>query len=408
MLWFGNFICASKQGRRLSHRRALPVFSHAVFGLMLTILPVEAAGWSPEKSARADALIDQFLARIHETGEALPKPALALAIGTESEAALAKGYGETSPGVPATEHTVFHVGSLAKQFTAAAVLDLIGRNATLRNGTPVTLDLALAEIFEGVAHWPGLDAASDAQPVTLRSLLTMTSNLPNFTRLPPSTTDPWGRIGAPELLSELKKLRPSGWPNTFEYSNTSYFLLAEAIEEAIVPGETAPHAHRDVLRREIFPRAHLAETGFVGDYAAGAVVARPIYRRRPVFDQPDWLKGSADVASSAADIYAWNAALMSGQVLSPDLLALMVSDGARVTPELYYGMGWFVEHRAGRDMFTHSGLVPGFTSYNLIAAETHRGGTLAGTWTSVTLLINTDVIDGLDSLAEDLLRLASE
>jgi hypothetical protein len=86
----------------------------------------------------------------------------------------------------------------------------------------------------------------------------------------------------------------------------------------------------------------------------------------------------------------------------------MLSDGARVTPELYYGMGWFVEHRARRDVFTHSGLVPGFTSYNLIAAETENNGIRSGTWTSVTLLVNTDVIDGLDNLAEDLLRLACE
>src|SRR5690606_13450568 len=176
-------------------------------------------------------------------------------------------------------HTVYHVGSLAKQFTAAAVLDLVGRKARLRDGTPLTLDLALARIFDGVEHWPGVDAENGTQPVTLRTLLTMTSNLPNFTRLPPSSTDPWGRIGAPELLSELKKLRPSGWPNTFEYSNTSYFLLAEAIEEAVAPGESAPHSHHEYLRRVIFPRAGLVETGFVDDPASGRAVARPIHRK---------------------------------------------------------------------------------------------------------------------------------
>jgi D-alanyl-D-alanine carboxypeptidase len=241
----------------------------------------------------------------------------------------------------------------------------------------------------------------------VRSLLTMTSNLPNFTRRPPAATNPWGRIGAPELLSELKKLTPSGWPNTFEYSNTSYFLLAEVVEEAILPGEVVPRAHHDYLRHAIFERAGLTETGFVGDYAEGSVVARPVHRKRPIFDQPDWLKGSADVASSAADLYAWNSAFMSGRVLPPELAALMMSDGARVTPELYYGMGWFVEHRADRDVFTHSGLVPGYTSYNLIATEGGRAGR-ARTWMSVTLLVNTDLADGLDILAEDLLRLAVE
>lgn len=368
---------------------------------------------SAAKAQAADALIAQFLARVHAAAGPLPKASLAVSIGSQDGLALAKGYGDMAPGVPATAETIYHIGSLAKQFTAAAVLDLIGRKATLRDGTPLTLDLALARIFTGVEHWPGVDARNGAQPVTLRSLLTMTSNLPNFTRVPPSATNPWGRIGAPELLSELKKLRPSGWPNTFEYSNTSYFLLAEVIEEAVAPGDTLPRAHNDALRRAIFPRAALVDTGFVGDDMRPRATARPIYRKRPIFDQPDWLKGSADIASSATDLYAWNAALMAGRVLPRDLLALMLSDGARVTPDLYYGMGWFVEHRAGRDVYWHSGLVPGYTSYNMISAAPETKAEAAGAesrraWTSVTLLVNTDFAEGLDVLADDLIRLARE
>ncbi|WP_072396863.1 serine hydrolase domain-containing protein [Hyphomicrobium sp. CS1GBMeth3] len=375
----------------------------------LAIAPADASSLTAEKRAAADALVARFLSRVDASPALLPgapKAALSLAIGNERTLLLAKGYGDCAPGVPVTEHTVYHVGSLAKQFTAAAVLDLIGRKARLRDGTPLTLDLALAQIFEGVEHWPRSDAETGKQPVTLRTLLTMTSNLPNFTRLPPSATDPWGRIAAPELLSELKKLKPSGWPNTFEYSNTSYFLLAEAIEEAVAPGEQAPRAHRDRLRRTLFARAGLRETGFVGDYMPNTVVAPAIYRRKPVFDQPDWLKGSADIASSATDIYAWNAALMNGRVLPSDLVALMVSDGARVTPDLYYGMGWFVEHRRKAEIYTHSGHVPGYTSYSLISAASAKAG--APAWTSVTLLVNTDVVEGLETLAEELLYLASE
>lgn len=369
-----------------------------------------AGEWSTARTARADVLVKQFLARVDAAAPGLPDASLALAIGTERALVLGKGYGEARPGVGADAHTVYHVGSLAKQFTAAAALDLIGRGARLADGTPLGLDLALSRIFKGVEHWPGADAGQGQQPVTVRSLLCMTSNLPNFTRLPPASTNPWGRIGAPELLSELKTLRPSGWPNTFEYSNTSYFLLSEAIEEAILPGEAVPRAHRTYLRRTIFPRAGLRDTGFVGDYAPGSEVARAIHRKPAAFDQPDWLKGSADVASSAADLYAWNAAFMSGRVLPEDLARLMVSDAARVTPDLYYGMGWFVEHRAHRDVFTHSGQVPGYTAYNLIATAPRGGGEpLAhGSWISVTLLVNADMVEGLDMLAEDLLRIASE
>lgn len=401
-------IRGSRRARPPSVAAACALVIVLIFDQVIAAGPLSAASWTAEKSAAAEALVERFRARLDASRGTLPETVLALAIGSEHGRALARGYGMLAPGVPATEHTVFHVGSLAKQFTAAAVLDLIARKATLRDGTPLALDLALARIFKGVEHWPGADAGTGKQPVTLRTLLTMTSNLPNFTRRPPASADPWGRIGAPQLLSELKKLEPSGWPNTFEYSNTSYFLLAEAIEEALPPGEAAPRSHRDYLRRVIFPRAGLAETGFVGDAMAGVGYAPPIYRKRPVFDQPDWLKGSADVASSAADLLSWDAALMGGRVLAPDWFALMVSDGARVTPDLYYGMGWFVEHRSGVDVFSHSGLVPGYTSFNLIAADTNAGGAPTGAWTSVTLLVNTDVVDGLDTLAEDLLRLARE
>lgn len=81
----------------------------------------------------------------------------------------------------------------------------------------------------------------------------------------------------------------------------------------------------------------------------------------------------------------------------------MFSDGARVTPDLYYGMGWFIEHRDGREIYSHSGHVPGFTSYNLISLDP-----ATSRWVSVIVLTNTDVAEGMETLARDLLWLARE
>lgn len=365
--------------------------------------PAMAADWPGDKASAADGLVANFLNEIDRQAPGLPKASLVYGVATGTGMLASKGYRDAAPGVPASAHTVYQVGSLAKQFTAAAVLDLIGRRAKLRDGTQLSLDLPMSRVFSGVPHWPGLSTDLDKQPVTLRTLLTMTSNLPNFTRRPPASTDPWGRIAAPDLLSEIKKLAPSGWPNTFEYSNTGYFLLAEAIEEAACPGEAAPKAHRRYLRDAIFSVAGLAETGFVGEPVPGSVPAVAIYRSKPVFNQPDWLKGSADITSSIADLARWNAALMDRKVLSADLTQAMFSDGARVTPDIYYGMGWFIEHAAGMDLYSHSGLVPGFTSYNIIAAQRETSD-----WISVSVLINTDVSEGIDVLARDLLRIAHQ
>lgn len=407
--------CASAAEPRLVSRappfRPSSTFLQTVLGaclgavscLALAAPSVEAASWSDAKSTEAHALVERFLKTVDSTDPDLPAAALSLAIGSRGALYMARGYGEAAPGVPATAHTVYHVGSIAKQFTAAAVLDLIARHARLRNGQQLDLDLPLNEIFDGVEHWAGLGKGRKKHPVTLRNLLTMTSNLPNFTRRPPPETNPWGRIGAPELLSEVKKMQPWGWPNTFEYSNTSYFLLSEVMEEAIPPGARRPSAYRAYLQDVVFPRAKLVETGFIGAYPDGANVALPVGRRLPVFDQPNWLKGSADLASSAADLFAWNKAFMEGRVLPPEYAALMISGAGRVSPEIYYGMGWFVEYKQKQELFSHAGMVPGFTSMNMIAAETtgDRG------WTAVTLLLNTDVAaDGLEFLAKELIRLA--
>lgn len=369
--------------------------------VVLATMPATAGSWTAGKAAEADEIVARFLDTVNASDADLPEVALSLAIGREGTLLLAKGYGEAAPGVPATAHTVYHVGSIAKQFTAAAVLDLIARHARLRNGTSLDLDLPLSEIFDGVEHWANV--GRNKRAVTLRNLLTMTSNLPNFTRRPPPETNPWGRIGAPELLNQVKKMQPWGSANSFEYSNTSYFLLAEVMEEAVLPGEGQPRAYRDYLRRIVFPRAGLVETGFIGDYPEASSVALPVGRRLPVFDQPNWLKGSADMASSAADLFAWNTAFMEGRVIPPEFAALMITGAGRVSPEIYYGMGWFVEYRPKQDVFSHAGIVPGYTSMNMIAAASGGGSK----WTSVSLLVNTDVAsDDLDYLAKELMRLA--
>jgi hypothetical protein len=76
----------------------------------------------------------------------------------------------------------------------------------------------------------------------------------------------------------------------------------------------------------------------------------------------------------------------------------MFSDAARVDPLTYYGMGWFIGHEDGWDSYHHSGSVPGYTAYNAILRQTR-----SASWLSVTLLTNSDGVEGLDRLADDIL-----
>lgn len=363
----------------------------------LMLLPGAAlADWSPQKAARVDALVQQF---IKPRNGPVTVPGLSISIGIDGALVHAKGFGQARHGTAASERTVYHIGSLTKQFTAAAVLRLIetGARAPL-SAKPFNLDTPMREIFGGVDRW----APSEEPPITVRSLLTMTSNLPNFTLHPPPEADPWGSVATPQLLAALKQLPPHGWPNTFEYSNTGYFLLANALE-AVFANDHRRTTFRDYVRAMILARAGLTQTGFVGDYAPGSDVAQAHYRRRPAFAQPHWLDGCGDMASNVVDLFAWNKALIDDRVIGAESSRAMFSDAARVDPHTYYGMGWFVGHEDGWDSYHHSGSVPGYTSYNAIV---RRQG--ADRWLSVTLLTNSDGVEGIERLADEILYIARE
>jgi CubicO group peptidase (beta-lactamase class C family) len=369
----------------------------AIVFVALLVPQATMADWSTYKSSRVDSLIQNFMAP--RPGRVTP-PALSIAVGMNGDAVLAKGFGAARPAIPAGAATVYHIGSLTKQFTAAAVLRLIeaGSRAPL-TAAPLTLDTQMRDVFEGVERW----AAPDEPPITVRSLLTMTSNLPNFTLHPPREVDPWGAVETPRLLAALKKLPPHGWPNTFEYSNTSYFLLARIIEASLLSKGGAPASSRAYVRTEVIDRAGLVNTGFVGEYAPGSDVAQPHYQRRPAFAQPNWLDGCGDMASNVLDLFQWNKALMDGRVVGAVSRAEMFSDSARVDPVTYYGMGWFIGHDDEWDSYHHSGSVPGYTSYNAILRHRRSGG-----WLSVTLLTNSDGVEGLDRLADEIIDVARE
>jgi len=98
-----------------------------VAALALLVAPGAAlAAWDAHKAAKVDTLVRRFL-EPHE-GKAVP-PALSISLGSDGEMVLAKGFGHARHGLPATEQTVYHIGSLTKQFTAAALLKLIERGA---------------------------------------------------------------------------------------------------------------------------------------------------------------------------------------------------------------------------------------------------------------------------------------
>jgi len=356
----------------------------------------EAAEWTPDKSARVDQLIS-YVRQGQTNVDPLPVPGISVAIGIDDRLVLAKGYGEARPGIPADEHTVYRVGSITKQFTAAAILRLIesGREVPGAN-VELSLQTPLTTIFENASNW----TLEDASPITVRNLLTMTSSLPNFTAFPLAGNDPFHPIPAQTLLAAIEQFSPHQPPNQFEYTNTGYFLLAQVIERMAGGSAHSPEDYRQYLKSIFFRPLQMDDSGFIEDMTANPKAALPTYRRKPPFTQPDWLEGSADMTSSALDLFHWNRAFMDATVVNPKIHDEMTSDAIRVGPQDWYGMGLFVRHKDDFDEFAHSGTVPGFTSFNAVFQSKRDNSRV-----SITLLANKDELKDLNSLATEIFYL---
>jgi hypothetical protein len=127
------------------HRSAIVTAS---FMLALTLSHERVAAWDAQQSSRVDARVGHFLTP-HAPGSVIP-PSISVAIGVDGRLVMARGYGEARPAKLANERTVYQIGSLAKQFTAAAVLRLIEEKASCPiSGAPLTLDTPILERING-------------------------------------------------------------------------------------------------------------------------------------------------------------------------------------------------------------------------------------------------------------------
>lgn len=260
------------------------------------------------------------------------------------EIVLAKGYGLANESLRELDsRTLMDIGSIAKQFTAAAVLKL-------EMGGRLSTEDAVSKYFPS--------AGGVAERVTLHQLLTHTSGL----------SDGNGAIQAlafgdrDEAVRLAMNSRLNHEPGEeFEYCNGGYVVLAAVIEKA------AGKKFEAYLREALFAPAGMTSTGFLDgegldlENAAARVVERGGGNgRRLKILQDGWgwgFKGCGGVLTNVHDMLAWDRALRGTKVLDEVSLLRMYNAGKGG-----YGMGWFVERTGGGRRVHHSGGTRGFTA----------------------------------------------
>lgn len=312
--------------------------------LVLALVPGALAAQQPDLGAR----IDQIFARFdHST------PGCAVGLGKDGRAVYTHGYGMANLeyGVPVTDSTVLESGSVAKQFTASALV-LLAQDGKL------SLDDDIRKYLPEVPAFGGT--------ITIRNLLTHTSGL----------RDQWGLLGIEglgpgtqvhsplttlDLVAHQTMLNfPTG--SEYLYSNTGYALAGLIVQR--VSGKTLNEFTQDRLFRPL----DMTHTQWRDDFTRVVPNRATAYTMRDGAYHTDMpftnMVGNGGVLSTMGDLLKWNENLdhpaIGGQAYVDAMQTRMRLTNGRTIP---YALGLIVTDHDGVREVSHSGSTAGYQTF---------------------------------------------
>ncbi len=318
--------------------------AYAVAATILLAAPARTQQLTRTERAQIDSAAQAVLA-----GTGAPSTSIAVVRG--GVIVYERAFGEARAGVPATPAMRYAIGSVSKQFTAAAVL-LLAEDGKLSLDDPVS-------------RWfPALTRARD---VTLRQLLSMTSGYQDYWPQDYVYTAMRGPATATAIATAW-----AGKPLDFEpgaawqYSNTNY-VIAGAIVERV-----AGVPFMDFLRSRIFTPLGMNvadfDTGPLDSRDAGAWLRHGLGALRPAPKEgKGWLFAAGQLAMTAHDLATWNIAMFDRKAMSPTSYnAQQTATRLLAGTATGYGLGINVGMEDGRRRLAHGGAVSGYTTTNIV------------------------------------------
>jgi CubicO group peptidase (beta-lactamase class C family) len=277
---------------------------------------------------------------------------IAAAVVRGNDTLLLKGYGKADVewNIPMPTDAVFEIGSITKQFTAVAILQL-------RDSGKLSLD-------DDIKKWlPDFDTRGNK--VTLRRLLDHTSGIKGITEMPEfgllSSNSRWPRDSAYALIKKYPFEFTTG--DAQIYNNSAFWLLGLVVEKA--SGGT----YEDYIEKKIFEPLGMKRSMYCNSSenierrAHGYQLQNGMVRRAPT-NVHTWPFAAGSLCSTAGDLVTWLRAVHGGKVLSSKSYAELITpaklnDGT----VLRYGMGLAVyKDSRGLNTIGHGGGISGFTS----------------------------------------------
>ena len=325
--------------------RSTVVLSGLAVFLAAGLSPVVAQQQRPARAA-LQRTVDSLAASALREGVA----GISVGVVRGKDTLVMKGYGmaDVENEVPATAQTVYRIGSITKQFTAAAVMQLVEQGK-----------LSVDDTIGG--RVPNLPASW--RKATIRHLLNHTSGIPSYTSAGPRWMSRM-RIDLPHdsllgIVANDSMDFPLG--SQWRYNNTGYYLLGMVIERM------TGRSYAEVVRDQLAQPLGLRTTMYCG--------TRPLIKRRAQgyqLDQEEKLVNAEPLSmnqpfaagalcSTVGDLIAWQRALAGGRVVKPQSYAAMITpEGA--ASNRGYGYGLTKDSLAGRTRIQHGGGINGFNA----------------------------------------------
>jgi CubicO group peptidase (beta-lactamase class C family) len=307
-----------------------------------------------EKGAKESPLpaLEGFINGLYNSLDGKEASGIAVLVAKNGEVIYKNGFGYANIKQKQLikPNTKFRIGSVTKQFTAAAILKL------QEEGKISVAD----KLSKFVPDFPR------ANEVTIHHLLTHTSGIRSYTSKPEflgKTTSP---ITEEELIAFFKNDPYDFSPGEkWQYNNSGYFLLGHII------GKVSGKPYGEYLKKTFFDPLGMTSTGIhssklkLENEAKGYTKQNDKYVLAPDWEM-SWAGGAGAIYSTVEDLHQWNEALYNGKVLQEKSLQTaftpVVLNNGEKPNNANYGYGLALGDYRGHDIIEHGGGLQGFIS----------------------------------------------
>ena len=215
------------------------------------------------------------------------------------------GMANLELNVPMQPDMVFRIGSITKQFTAIAILQLMEQGK-----------LSLQDdITKFIPDYP-----TQAYKITVENLLTHTSGIKSYTNVPEFMKYMKDDFKPEEVIDKFKNLPMEFAPGTkWNYNNSGFFLLGYIIEKV------SGMKYRDYIEQNLFKPAGMTNSLYGSDTKIIKNRAYPYQSDDDITVNADYMSmllpySAGSLMSTVEDLYKWNRALISGKFVKKETL----------------------------------------------------------------------------------------